>query len=121
MLGGGVPAATVAVWDLRADGEPAARGVVYFKAAKDMHWPDPDLKVDVRRAGTGYAIDLRATRFARAVWIDAGDAELSDNALTLLPGERVTVHATSPSDLAALRTSLRVRSLADAPAFTKSR
>jgi beta-mannosidase len=86
-----------------------------------MAWPDPGLHVDVRRAGTGYAIDVQATRFARAVWIDAGDAELSDNALTLLPGERVTVHATSAAGLAALRTSLRVRSLADAPAFTKSR
>jgi hypothetical protein len=31
------------------------------------------------------------------------------------------VQATSSAGLAALRTSLRVRSLADAPAFTKSR
>jgi beta-mannosidase len=121
LLGGADPAATVAVWDLRADGEPASRGVVYFKPAKEMRWPDPGLHVDVRRAGAGYAIDLQATRFARAVWIDAGDAELSDNALTLLPGERVTVNAASAAGLAALRASLRVRSLADALAFTKSR
>jgi beta-mannosidase len=121
LLAGADPASTVAVWDLRTDGEPASRGVVYFKPAKAMAWPDPGLHVDVRRAGTGYAIDVQTTRFARAVWIDAGDADLSDNALTLLPGERVTVHATSSAGLAALRTSLRVRSLADAPAFTKSR
>jgi beta-mannosidase len=121
LLAGADPASTVAVWDLRTDGEPASRGVVYFKAAKEIAWPDPGLHVDVRRAGTGYTIDLQAARFARAVWIDAGDAELSDNALTLLPGERVTVHATSAAGLAALRRSLRVRSLADAPAFTKSR
>jgi beta-mannosidase len=121
LLGAADPASTVAVWDLRADGEPASRSVVYFKPAKEMHWPDPGLHVDMRRAGVGYAIDLQATRFARAVWIDAGDADLSDNALTLLPGERVTVNATSAVGLAALRMSLRVRSLADAPAFTKSR
>jgi beta-mannosidase len=58
-------------------------------------------------------IDLRATKFARAVWIDA---DVSDNALTLLPGERVTVQAASD-----MRTPPRVRSLADALAFTKSR
>jgi len=121
LLGGADPAATVAVWDLRADGEPASRGVVYFKPAKEMRWPDPGLHVDVRRAGAGYALDLQATRFARAVWIDAGDAALSDNALTLLPGERVTVNAASAAGLAALRASVRVRSLADALAFTKSR
>jgi beta-mannosidase len=121
LLGAADPTSTVAVFDLRAAGEPAARGVVYFRAAKEMTWPDPGLHVDVRRAGDGYALELQATRFARAVWIDAGDADLSDNALTLLPGESVTLHVASQAGLAALRTSLRVRSLADAPAFTKSR
>lgn len=117
LLGGADPANTVAVFDLRADGEPAARGVVYFKAAKDMAWPDPGLRMDVRRVGAGYALDLHATRFARAVWIDTGDADVSDNALTLLPGESVTVRVSSKTRPAAPR----VRSLADALAFTKSR
>jgi beta-mannosidase len=71
----------------------------------------------VRRAGNGYALELQATRFARAVWIDAGDADVSDNAFTLLPGESVTVHVSSKDSLARLRSLLRVRSVA----FTKSR
>ena len=114
LLGAADPADTVAVFDLRAEGEPASRGVVYFKAAKDMTWPDPGLGTRLRRTGDGYALDLQATRFARAVWIDA---DVSDNALTLLPGESVTVHVSSKSRLA----TPRVRSLADAMAFTKSR
>jgi beta-mannosidase len=115
LLGAADPSNTVAVFDLRAEGEPASRGVVYFKAAKDMTWPDPGLRADVRRAGNGYALELQATRFARAVWIDAGDADVSDNAFTLLPGESVTVHVSSQAGLAKLRSLLRVRSVA----FTK--
>jgi beta-mannosidase len=117
LLGAADPSGTVAVFDLRAEGEPASRGVVYFKAAKDMAWPDPGLRTDVRRAGNGYALELQATRFARDVWIDAGDADVSDNAFTLLPGESVTVHVSSNDSLARLRSLLRVRSVA----FIKSR
>jgi beta-mannosidase len=126
LLGNADPGSTVAVFDLRLDGEPASRGVVYFKAAKEMAWPDPGLRAQVRRAGDGYALDLHATALARAVWIDFGDADadVSDNALTLLPGERVSLHVASNAGLATLRKSLRVRSLADAlgaQAFTKTR
>ena len=119
LLGAADASNTVAVFDLRAEGEPASRGVVYFKAAKDMAWPDPGLHTDVRRAGAGagYALELQATRFAREVWIEAGDADVSDNAFTLLPGESVTVHVSSKDSLAKLRSLLRVRSVA----FTKSR
>jgi beta-mannosidase len=113
LLGGADPAATVAVFELRAQGEPASRGVVYFKAAKDMAWRDPGLRTQLRRAPRGYVLELQAARLARAVWIDFGDtdAALSDNALTLLPGERVTLRVTSAASLAALRRALRVRAL----------
>jgi beta-mannosidase len=115
------------VFDLRVEGEPASRGVVYFRAAKDMRWPAPGLHAQLRRdgdgGGNGYALELHAQQFARAVWIDAGDldADLSDNALTLLPGEAVSLHMRSRAGLAALRKSLRLRSLADLPMFTKTR
>jgi beta-mannosidase len=123
LLGGADPASTVAVFDLRAEGEPASRGVVYFRAAKDMRWPDPGLRAELRRDGNGYALDLRAAKLARAVWVDTGDAdaELADNALTLLPGESVSLHLTSKASLDSLRKSLRVRSLADVLLFTKTR
>ncbi len=123
LLGGADPASTVAVFDLRVDGEPASRGAVYFRAAKDMPWPDPGLQAAWRRDGDGYALELHAAKFARAVWLDTGelDAELSDNALTLLPGESVVLRVASKAGLESLRKSLRLRSLAGMQMFTKTR
>ena len=115
LLGDADPASTVAVFDLQAEGEPASRRVVYFKAAKDMRWKDPGLHAELRRDGAGFTLVLRAAKFARAVWIDFGndDAELADNAITLLPGETVSLQIASKASLATLRKSLRLRSLAD--------
>ena len=123
LLGGADPASTVAVFELQAEGEPASRGVVYFRAARDMRWPDPGLQAELRRDGNGYVLDLRAAKFARAVWIDTGDADaiLADNAMTLLPGEKVSLHVTSRAGLESLRRSLYVRSLAGSLLFTKTR
>jgi beta-mannosidase len=104
LLGNADPASTVAVFELQVKGEPASRGVVYFKAAKDIQWPDPGLRAALRRDGDGYVVDLRAEKLARAVWVDA---DVSDNALTLLPGERVSLRLPSKFDPA----TLRVRSL----------
>ncbi len=115
LLGAADPARTVAVFDLQVEGEPAARDVVYFKAAKELAWGDPGQRAELRRDGGGYALDLQASSLARGVWIDFGDldAELSDNALTLLPGEGVTLRIESPATFEDLRAALRLRSLAD--------
>ena len=63
-------------------------------------------------------LELRSDTLARAVWIDFGDldAELSDNALTLLPGETVRLHVRSETPPAKLREQLTIRTLADAAA-----
>ncbi len=114
LLGDADPAVTVAVFDLQAQGEPASRRVVYFKAAKDMRWPDPGLRAQLRRDGSGYVLELRTAKLARALWIDFGDADanVADNAITLLPGETVTLHMASKAGLATLRKALRLRTLA---------
>ncbi|GAB2497404.1 glycoside hydrolase family 2 TIM barrel-domain containing protein [Pseudoxanthomonas sangjuensis] len=117
LLAGADPATTVAVFELEVEGEPASRDVVYFRAAKDMAWADPGLHAELRRDGHHhYALDLHATKLARAVWIDFGDldAEPSDNALTLLPGESATLRVDSAASLDDLRAALKVRTLADA-------
>jgi beta-mannosidase len=123
LLGSADPRSTVAVFDLLADGEPASRGVVYFRAAKDMAWPEPAVHAELRRDGDGYALELRAAALARGVWVDFGalEAELSDNALTLLPGESISLRVASGAGLATLRNALRVRTVAGAPLFTKTR
>ncbi len=114
LLGSADPASTVAVFDLQTEGEPASRRVVYFKAAKDMRWTDPGLHAALRRDGTGFVLALRAATLARALWIDFGDAdaEIADNAITLLPGEAVSLYIASKASLATLRNSLRLRTLA---------
>jgi beta-mannosidase len=123
LLGNADPASTVAVFDLAVEGEPASRGVVYFRAAKDMAWPDPKLQAELRRDGDGYALDLHAAALARAVWIDFGDADadVADNALTLLPGESLSLHVASRADLETLRKALQVRTVAGMQLFSKTR
>lgn len=122
LLGRADRASTVAVFELQAEGEPAARGVVYFAPAKDIAWKDAGLRADVRRDGDGYLVEVVAASLARAVWIDFGalDAGLSDNALTLLPGERARLRVTSAAGEDALRAALTIRSLADAVRATNT-
>ncbi|TQK02557.1 beta-mannosidase [Herbaspirillum sp. SJZ107] len=116
LLGKADPAATVAVFDLQVEGEPASRGAVYFAPARQVKWGDAGLRAELRRDGAGLVLEVTAARLARAVWIDFVDldAELSDNALTLLPGERVQLRVTSAAGEGALRAALHIRSLADA-------
>ena len=114
LLRGADPRRTLAVFELSADGQVVSRSEVYFDAAKNLAWRDPELKAQLRRDGDGYVLTLRAQHFARAVWIDFGalDAELSDNALSVLPGEAVTLHVSSAAGLAPLQQALGLRSLA---------
>ena len=113
LLGQADPASTVAVFELKPEGEPSSRRVVYFKAANDLRWPEAGLRAALRADGKGYVLELRAAVLARGVWVDFGDldAEVSDNALTLLPGERLTLRVRSRAGLAALRKALQLRSV----------
>ena len=116
LLGGADPASAVAVFDLQAEGEPASRKVVYFAAAKQMVWRPDGVRAALRRDGEGHFLEISAARLERAVWVGFGDldAELSDNALTLLPGESVTLRVTSAATGDALRAALHIQSLAEA-------
>jgi beta-mannosidase len=116
LLDGADAASTIAVFDLSVEDEPLARDIVWFKPAKDIAWPDPGVRATLRKDGDGAVLDLGAQRVARAVWIDFGDldAEISDNALTLLPGESMALRVESGADVEALRAALHVRSLDDA-------
>jgi beta-mannosidase len=122
LLGEADAASTIAVFDLSVEGEPAARDVVWFNTAKEIAWADPGLRAEVRQEGDGYVLALTAQQVARAVWLDFGDldAELSDNALTLLPGESVTLRLSAKAGADELRKALSLRSLADVvPATVK--
>lgn len=116
LLRGADPKRSVAVFELRVEGEPVSRGMVYFDAAKSLALPDPGLQAKVEKDGKGYRVVVSARKFARAVWLDFGEAgvQLSDNAFDLVPGEQVAIALRSDTDLEALRKALRVRSLVDA-------
>ena len=116
LLGQADPASTVAVFDLQAEGEPASRHVVYFAPARRMAWQAGGLQAQLRSDAGGQVLEITASRLARGVWVDFGelDAELSDNAFTLLPGERITLRVKSAAGGDALRAALHIRSLADA-------
>jgi beta-mannosidase len=47
------------------------------------------------------------------LWIDFGrfEADLSDNSITLLPGEKISVQVRSRATLAQLKRAMRLRSL----------
>lgn len=114
LLGDADPAKAVAVFDLVVEGEPPAREIVYFTTAREFGWKLPDLKTELRHDGSNTVLDLSSDTLARATWIDFGDldAEISDNALTLLPGESITLRIDSNAGIDALRDALRVRTLA---------
>ncbi len=78
-----------------------------------MALPEPGVVSDLKGQAGDYTLTLKATRLARAVWIDFGDADvdLSDNAFDLLPGETKTLKLKTRADLATLRKALAVRTL----------
>jgi beta-mannosidase len=112
LLRGADPRRTAAAFELLIDGVCVSRTVVYFDAAKSLRLSDPGLHAELSPDGEGYSLALRSTALARGVWVDFGtvDADVSDNALTLLPGERVTLHVRSAATLDDLRRALAVRS-----------
>ncbi|HJR73418.1 MAG TPA: glycoside hydrolase family 2 protein [Luteimonas sp.] len=119
LLAGADPRKTMAVFDLTVGGKPISRRIVYFDAAKALSLPtDPGISVRWHAAGAGrYRIDVSAKSFARALWLDFGDvdAEISDNALDLLPGETVSLAVNSQTSLADLERNLKLRWLKPKP------
>jgi beta-mannosidase len=113
LLRGADPKRTIAAFELRANDAMLSRGVVYFDAAKNLALADPDLHGEIVPDGDGYRLTMSAHRLARAVWIDFSDLDVepSDNALTLLPGESVTLSLHSKAGLADLRRNMSLRSL----------
>ena len=91
LLQGADPRRSYAVFELVEQGTPVSRHLLYFEPALALQLPDPDLHAELHDSGHGIVLSVRAERLAREVWIDFGslDAQVSDNAFDLLPGERV--------------------------------
>jgi beta-mannosidase len=120
LLQGADPRRTVAVFELIADGRTISRHLLYFDRTAALALPAPDIHATLRRDADGLALELVATQFARAVWIDFGDhdATLADNGIDLLPGEHVVLQVRSRDGIDTLRRAMHIRSLVDAVAAT---
>ena len=116
LLKGADPKATFAVFDWLDGERTLSRNLVFFDEPKNLALPPAGIRASLAPAGDGYQLTLTAAALARDVWVSFGDhdAELSDNAFNLLPGETVTLTVHSKASLDDLRGALKITSLADA-------
>ena len=115
-LAGFDAANTFAVVELNQGREQVARNVLYFARPREINLPAAQLTTEIVAYQKGYVVRVSSNTLARVVAISFGDidAELSDNYFDLLPGESVSVHIDSKSNLATLKAAMRVISLSDA-------
>jgi beta-mannosidase len=115
LLRGSDATRTLAVFEAIVDGRSISRGEVYFYEAKSLALPPQAPSVRWRVDGNDRRLELQADGLIRGLWMDFGnlDVELSDNSVTLLPGERVSVSVRGRHTIAELKRNLRLRSLAD--------
>ena len=113
LLQGADPRRSFVVFELIEQGRLVSRHLLYFAPALALPLPNPGLHAELADSGHGIVLSVRAERLAREVWVDFGslDAQPSDNAFDLLPGERVELPITTTADMASLRKALQVRSL----------
>ena len=114
LLHGGDPHATVAVFEWLDGDDVRSRQLVFFDQPHALALPLPHVQTRLDAAPDGYRLTLSSDVLARDVWVSFGalDAELSDNAFDLLPGQTVTLTVKSKAALDALRRSLSVQDLA---------
>jgi beta-mannosidase len=116
LLHGADPRTTFAVFELRVGGRVVSRSLVFFDVPKNLALPVPRIRTRIAATKGGYTLTLDSDKLARDAWVSFGDidAEVSDNAFDILPGQQVTLTVRSKAGIDALRSVLRVRDMADA-------
>ena len=114
----GGPASALLWVDATADDGTAATTTILLARPKAMDLRDPGLSLEVKKAGDGYDVTVKAQRPALWAWLDlAGDPDvtLGDNFVHIDPAAPVTIRLTpsKPTDLDAVKKALRARSLYD--------
>jgi beta-mannosidase len=101
---------------LREGGKLISQNLYYLAPTKNIKLPRQQIDATLTKAGDGYEVTLSSPVLARSVYISFGenDVDFSDNYLDLLPNVPATIHVTSSDELDALKSSLRIQSLADA-------
>jgi beta-mannosidase len=105
--------------DLTVGGHVVSSNVVYFAPSKQLELPQTPITTQLTQSSDGYDLKLQASDFARSVYVSFGDtdATFSDNYINLLPNEPATIHITSQASLDALKSHIKITSLADAFSF----
>jgi beta-mannosidase len=114
LLNGADPHASFALFELLDGEQVVSRNLVFFDEAKALDLPLPQIHASLTAEGDAYRLSLSSDKLAREVWVSFGDldAELSDNAFDLLPGQSMTVTVHSKAALAKLQQALQVQDLA---------
>jgi beta-mannosidase len=101
---------------LREGGKLISQNLYYLAPTKNIKLPRQQIDATLAKAGDGYEVTLSSPVLARSVYVSFGenDVDFSDNYLDLLPNVPATIHITSSAELDALKSSLRIQSLADA-------
>jgi beta-mannosidase len=115
LLQGADPHTSFVVFELVDGDKVVSRNRVFFDEAKNLQLPAPQIRTQLQVAAQGYALTLTAGKLARDVWVSFGDldAEVSDNAFDILPGQSVTLVVRSKATLDELQHALQVQNLAD--------
>jgi beta-mannosidase len=115
LLNGADPHASFAVFELLDGDKVVSQNLVFFDEAKNLALPKPHVQATLAAAGDGYTLTLSTDQLARDVWVSFGelDADLSDNAFDLLPGQSITLTMHSKASLAQLQHALQVQNLAE--------
>ncbi|WP_430809914.1 MULTISPECIES: beta-mannosidase [unclassified Carboxylicivirga] len=100
---------------LMVEGEAVYTSTFYFKAAKDLTLPTPQLTAEVEKIAEGYKITVSTDKLAKNVYLSYDDAEgwFSDNYFDLLPGQSQTLVFETKANINKLKEKLLIRSLQD--------
>ena len=114
LLKGADPRASFASFELLDGEQVVSRNLVFFDEAKNLQLPAPHVQATLETGTDGYTLTLSTDQLARDVWVSFGelDADLSDNAFDLLPGQRITLTVHSKVSLQQLQHALQVQDLA---------
>lgn len=114
LLKGADPHTTFAVFQLLDGDHVVSQNLVFFDEAKQLALPLPQIRTSFEAGSDGYTLTLTTDTLARNVWISFGDldADVSDNAFDLLPGQSKTVTVHSKIALETLKRALHVQDLA---------
>jgi beta-mannosidase len=101
---------------LQVEGEETSRNLSYLTPTRQVQLPAAKISLEVAAAGDGADVTVHSSALARSVYLDAGSSNIqfSDNYFDLQANESRTVHVSGSSDVQALRTKLKVVSVADA-------